>query len=123
MAEKWIRRKGSKASGFRYSAPDGKAVRKKETLERIDLLRIPPAWTDVHISVNPRAPIQVWGFDVRGRKQYRYHKRAVEKGELRKHYRVRQMAKELPAIRLRLNKDLDRGGYSRERICAGVVML
>jgi DNA topoisomerase I len=123
MAEKWIRRKGTKASGFRYAGPDGKPLRKKDALERIDLLRIPPAWTDVHISANPRAPIQVWGFDARGRKQYRYHKRAVEKGELRKHYRVRQMAKELPAIRLRLNRDLDRGGHSRERICAGVVML
>jgi DNA topoisomerase-1 len=65
----------------------------------------------------------VWGFDVRGRKQYRYHKRAVEKGELRKHYRVRQMAKELPRIRMQLIKDLKRGDYSRERVCAGVVML
>src|SRR4029079_364225 len=123
MAEKWIRRKGSKASGFRYSAPDGKAVRKKETLERIDLLRIPPAWTDVHISTNPRAPIQVRGFDARGRKQYRYHKRAVEKGELRKHYRVRRMATELPRLRRTLLKDLARGDYSRERVAAGILML
>jgi DNA topoisomerase-1 len=123
MAEKWILRKGTKASGFRYKGPDGQALRNKDALERIDLLRIPPAWTDVHISPNPRAPIQVWGFDVRGRKQYRYHKRAVEKGELRKHYRVRQMAKELPRLRVQLIKDLERGDHSRERICAGVVML
>lgn len=123
MPEKWIRRKGTKASGFRYSAPDGKAVRKKDVLERIDLLRIPPAWTDVHISVNPRAPIQVWGFDARGRKQYRYHKRAVEKGELRKHYRVRQMAKDLPRLRRKLIKDLARGDFSRERVAAGILML
>lgn len=123
MAEKWILRKGTKATGFRYTGPDGKALRNKAALERIDLLRIPPAWTDVHISANPRAPIQVWGFDVRGRKQYRYHKRAVEKGELRKHYRVRQMAKELPRLRVRLSKDLRRRDYSREQVCAGVVML
>ena len=123
MAEKWIRRKGSKAGGFRYSAPDGSAERKKETLERIDVLRIPPAWTDVHIAANPRAPIQVWGFDARGRKQYRYHHRAVEKGELRKHYRVRQMAKDLPRIRKQLWSDLKRKDFSRERICAGIVLL
>jgi DNA topoisomerase-1 len=123
MAEKWIRRKGTKASGFRYTAPDGKPVKKKEMLERIDLLRIPPAWTDVHISASPRAAIQVWGFDARGRKQYRYHKRAVEKGELRKHYRVRQMAKDLPRLRQRLIKDLARGDYSRERVAAGILML
>jgi len=123
MAENWIRRKGTKASGFRYSGPDGKPVRKKDILERIDLLRIPPAWTDVHIAANARAPIQVWGFDARKRKQYRYHRRAVEKGELRKHYRVRQMAKDLPRLRKRLMQDLARGGYSRERVAAGVLIL
>ena len=123
MAEKWIRRRGSKASGFRYTAPDGSPVRRKDALERIDLLRIPPAWTDVHIAASPRAAIQVWGFDARGRKQYRYHKRAVEKGELRKHYRVRQMAKDLPKLRKRLLRDVARGDLSRERVAAGVLML
>jgi DNA topoisomerase-1 len=123
MAEKWIRRKGTKASGFRYTGPDGKRVANKNVLDRIDLLRIPPAWTDVHISANPRAAIQVWGFDARGRKQYRYHRRAVEKGELRKHYRVRQMAKDLPRLRKRLLKDLARKDNSRERVAAGVLLL
>ena len=123
MAEKWIRRKGTKASGFRYSAADGARVSDTKTLERIDLLRIPPAWRDVHISANPRAAIQVWGFDARGRKQYRYHKRAVEKGELRKYYRVRQMAVELPRLRGKLFKDFERDDSSRERICAGIVLL
>jgi DNA topoisomerase-1 len=123
MAEKWIRRKGAKANGFRYTAPDARPVRDRATLERIDMLRIPPAWRDVHIAVSPRAPIQVWGFDARGRRQYRYHKRAVEKGELRKYYRVRQMAKDLPRIRRALWKDLARRDHSRERICAGIVLL
>lgn len=123
MAEKWIRRKGTKASGFTYTAPDGRPVRHKDMLERIDLLRIPPAWTDVHIAANSRAAIQVWGFDARGRKQYRYHKRAVEKGELRKHYRVRQMAKDLPKLRAKLFRDLRRGDFSRERVAAGVLVL
>lgn len=123
MAEKWIRRKGTKESGFRYSGPDGKAVRAKEVLERIDMLRIPPAWTDVHIAVNARAPIQVWGLDARGRKQYRYHRRAIEIGELRKLYRVRQMGRDLPRLRQRLMRDLNRPDSSRERVAAGVLLL
>ena len=123
MAEKWIHRKGVKEKGFRYSSPDGSPLSSKEVLARIDMLRIPPAWRDVHIDDNPRAPIQVWGFDARGRKQYKYHRRAVEKGELRKHYRVSQMAKDLPRIRQKLWNDLAEGDYSRERICAGVVLL
>src|SRR5688500_20150010 len=84
MARKWIVREGTKAKGFRYVGTNGERVTKASELERIDALRIPPAWRDVHISANPRAAIQVWGFDARGRKQYRYHQRAGEKGELRK---------------------------------------
>ncbi|HEX5577578.1 MAG TPA: hypothetical protein VFX40_04330 [Gemmatimonadaceae bacterium] len=123
MAEKWIRRKGTKERGFRYEGPDGKPVRNKAVRERIDLLRIPPAWADVHIAVSTRAAIQVWGFDARGRKQYRYHPRAVEKGELRKYYRVRQMAKELPQLRKRFFRDLALPDFPRDRVCAGIVLL
>src|SRR4026207_642118 len=106
MAEKWIVREGSKTKGFRYKTPSGSAIKKPAEPERFDSLRIPPAWKDVHISTNPRAAIQVWGFDARGRKQYKYHQRAVEKGELRKYYRVRQMARDLPALRARVRRDL-----------------
>src|SRR5688572_14554740 len=123
MAEKWIHRRGTKTSGFRYTGPDGKAVRDASVLERIDALRIPPAWKDVHVAANVRSPIQVWGLDARGRKQYRYHRRAVEKGELRKYYRVRQMAKELPKLRRKFLDDLSRRDYSRDRVCAGIVLL
>ncbi|MDO8502857.1 MAG: hypothetical protein Q7S20_13550 [Gemmatimonadaceae bacterium] len=123
MAEKWILRNGSKAGGFTYSAPDGRPVKSRKELERIDLLRIPPAWRDVHIAANPRAAIQVWGFDARGRKQYRYHARAVQKGELRKFYRVAQMGRDLPRLRRKFLKDLKRQDYSRERVCAGIVLI
>ena len=123
MKQKWIVREGSKTKGFRYVAPNGSAIRDAEQLERFDTLRIPPAWKDVHISTNPRAAIQVWGFDARGRKQYKYHQRAVEKGELRKYYRVRQMARDLPALRARIRRDLRKKGLSREKVCAGIVAL
>lgn len=123
MAQKWIVREGSKTKGFRYVGTRGEPVKKKTDLERIDALRIPPAWRDVHISPNPRSAIQVWGFDARGRKQYKYHQRAVEKGELRKYYRVRQMARDLPRLRARILRDFRKKGLSRERVCAGIVRL
>jgi DNA topoisomerase-1 len=123
MARKWIVREGSKNGGFRYVGPNSRAIGDKAQLERIDVLRIPPAWRDVHISTDPRAAIQVWGFDARGRKQYKYHQRAVEKGELRKYYRVRQMARDLPALRTRIMRDFRRKGLSKERVCAGIVRL
>lgn len=123
MARKWIVREGSKTTAFRYVGPTGRALGDNAQLERIDKLRIPPAWRDVHISTDPRAAIQVWGFDARGRKQYKYHQRAVEKGELRKYYRVRQMARDLPAIRTRVMRDFRRRGLSKGKVCAGIVRL
>jgi DNA topoisomerase-1 len=123
MPAKWILRKGTKKSGFRYVDAKGKAVTSREILERIDALRIPPAWREVHIAATPRSAIQVWGLDARGRKQYRYHARAVEKGQLRKHYRVRQMARDLPAIRKHVLRDFRARTYSREKVCAGIIRL
>src|SRR5947209_8871635 len=123
MAQKWIVREGSKAKGFRYKSPGGAVVTERALLERIDALRIPQAWRDVHVSTNPRAAIQVWGFDDRGRKQCESDPRAVEKGELRKYYRVRQMARDLPRLRGRINRDLRKKGLSKEKVCAGIVSL
>lgn len=122
MAQRWIRRLGAKRSGFRYVSPDGAPVRGVGA-ERIRRLGIPPAWTEVHIAMDTRAPIQAWGMDARGRKQYRYHARAVERGELRKHYRVRQMAHELPAIRRSLAADFRKREFSREQVASAVVKL
>ncbi len=123
MAKNWIVREGSKTKGFSYIGPGGRPVADKVVLDRIDKLRIPPAWRDVHVSTNPRAAIQVWGFDTRGRKQYKYHSRAVEKGELRKYYRVRQMARDLPTLRARIMRDFRKRGLSKEKVCAGIVRL
>jgi DNA topoisomerase-1 len=103
--------------------PTGRAITDRAQLERMDALRIPPAWRDVHVSTDPRAAIQVWGFDARGRKQYKYHARAVEKGELRKYYRVRQMARDLPALRARVQRDFRRQVLTKEKVCAGIVRL
>jgi DNA topoisomerase-1 len=101
----WIRRLGSKTSGFRYADAAGRPIRDRRALARINALRVPPAWRDVHIATSPRSAIQAWGFDARGRKQYRYNERAVERRELRKYHRVRQLAKELPRVRGTLHDD------------------
>src|SRR6266550_229371 len=95
----WIRRLGTKQSGFRYVDASDRAIRNRRELARIEALRVPPAWRDVHIAATSRSAIQAWGYDARGRRQYRYNDRAVERRELRKYHRVRQLAKSLPAIR------------------------
>jgi DNA topoisomerase I len=116
--ERWITRAGTVKSGFRYRTPTGRAVTDKRTLARIDVLRVPPAWRDVHIATDAGHAVQAWGFDARGRKQYRYHERAVEKRELRKYHRVRQLARELPRIRRTLRVQSHHRSLTCETVCA-----
>jgi DNA topoisomerase-1 len=123
MGTRWIVRHGGKTNGFRYTTEAGRAVRDPRILARIDALRIPPAWRDVHIAASPRALLQAWGIDARGRKQYRYHERAVEAREARKYYRVRRLARELPRIRGALYHDMTRAPDERDRVAAAVVRL
>lgn len=115
--QRWIERKGSRTSGFRYVL-DGRRVRDLRALTRIDSLRIPPAWRDVRIAVNSRSAVQAWGYDARGRKQYRYHAKAVESRELRKYHRVRYLAKALPMVRRMLTAESKRKELSCDTTCA-----
>jgi DNA topoisomerase-1 len=121
MALRWITRHGSKRSGFRYTDPDGRPVRDRRTLARIGILRVPPAWHNVHIAASPATAVQAWGIDAKGRKQYRYHTKAVEQGNRRKYYRVRSMARDLPRIRQALLHDFRRDDLSRQHVAAGAV--
>ena len=121
MAE-WIRREGSKTR-FRYVRADGRVVTDARSRERIRRLVIPPAWTDVHIAASASAEIQAWGLDAKRRKQYRYHLRAVERGQLRKYYRVRELAKDLPRIRERVRAHAAARAPSRRAVAAAVVRL
>lgn len=123
MADRWIIRRGTPKRGFTYVDNGGRAVRDRATIDRISKLRIPPAWRDVHIAASPSASVQAWGFDARGRRQYRYHERAVERGQLRKYHRVRRMGHDLPAIRRRVARDSTARDPSRETVAAAAVRL
>jgi DNA topoisomerase I len=118
----WILREGPK-SNFRYARSDGRPVRDARTLERIRMLAIPPGWHDVHVAASPRAAVQAWGLDAKSRKQYRYHARAVERGQLRKYYRVRELAKDLPELRRRIRRDAAVREPTRRAVAAAVVQL
>jgi len=123
VASDWIRRLGTARSGFRYRRASGEAVRDEATLARIQALRVPPAWTDVHVAASPHAAVQAWGIDAKGRKQYRYHDRSIERASLRKYYRVRQLARDLPRIRAAVDADFRGRELTKARVAAGVVRL
>jgi DNA topoisomerase-1 len=119
----WILRKGTSRSGFWYVTPAGRRIRDRSVLARITALRIPPAYRDVHIAKQSGATIQAFGYDARGRKQYRYHPRAVEKNAHRKFRRIAHLGSDLPAIRAHLATDLGHPGLTRRRVSAAVVRL
>ena len=123
MADRWITRRGTPRSGFSYVAADGRIVRDRSVIERIERLRIPPAWRDVRIAASASASIQAWGFDARGRRQYRYHERAVERGQLRKYHRVRRMGHELPRMRRQVARDISGRDLTRLTVAAAAVRL
>ncbi|MEO8880218.1 MAG: DNA topoisomerase IB [Gemmatimonadaceae bacterium] len=124
MSAQWITRHGGKRAGFRYENSKGRVITDAKQLERINALVLPPAWRDVHIAATTRTAIQAWGFDVKGRKQYRYHERAVAAREQRKYYRVRRLARDLPRIRESLYAEIAHGNVlTRDRVAAAVVRL
>src|SRR3954469_6241535 len=123
MDGRWILRRGTARSGFWYADESGRRVADRRQLERITALVIPPAWRDVHIAKSASSSVQAWGFDARGRKQYRYHERAVVKRDLRKYHRLRQLARTLPRIRRVLRRDAAARDLTRDAVAALVLRL
>jgi len=109
--------------GFKYIGVNGRVIRNKAEITRINKLAIPPAWTGVWICPDPRGHIQATGRDAKGRKQYRYHPEWRICRDETKYDRMIAFADALPKIRRRTNADLAKPGLSRERVLATVVQL
>jgi DNA topoisomerase I len=119
----WWRRIRSGRGRFRYERTGGGPLRSESALTRIERLRIPPAWTDVHISPEPARELQAWGYDQAGRKQYIYHAAHVARRDRRKWARVLEVARVLPELRAATNRHLRGRGLDREKVMATVVRL
>ena len=100
-----ISRKPGKRA-FRYYDGTGQRITDRGELDRIAALAIPPAYTDVLISVDPKSHLQATGRDARGRKQYRYHPEwSAERGKT-KFAQLPDFAARLPKIREKVDTDL-----------------
>lgn len=117
LRENGIRRLGSPKSGFRYKLANGRPLPAKER-ERIDALKLPPAWTDVLISPSATSKLQALGRDGAGRWQYRYHESFTKKREAEKYRRIISFAKSLPKLRRRVAADLRKPGLGRDKVMA-----
>lgn len=116
-------RREKKGGGFAYFRPDGKIIRDRATLGRLQHLAIPPAWTDVWICPFANGHLQATGRDARGRKQYLYHADWREARDANKFGRLREFGRALPAIRRQVSRDLRQPPLSRPAVLATVVRL
>ena len=111
-----------KGKGFTYIY-DQKPLKDKAELERIRKLAIPPAWTHVWICEKENGHIQATGFDVRNRKQYRYHPQWTVLRNETKFHRLYEFGKLLPSMRLKLEEDLAMKELCEAKVLAMVVSL
>jgi DNA topoisomerase I len=108
---------------FVYEGSDGKRITNERTLERIRMLAIPPAWTDVWICPSANGHLQVTARDAKGRKQYRYHPRYREIRDETKFDRMIDFSRMLPSVRSTVEGHLRLRGLPREKALATVVWL
>ncbi len=106
---------------FRYRDSRGALITDPAKLERIDALRIPPAWRDVWISPRPTAKLQATGLDSAGRRQYLYHPAFREQQEQAKYDRLIRFAERLPDLRKAMASHIAEEGFGCERVCAVAV--
>jgi DNA topoisomerase-1 len=99
------RRVGSRRH-FRYEDSKGRRITDPDKLERIESLRIPPAWRDVWISPRPGAKLQATGVDAAGRRQYLYHPAYRARQEQAKYDKLIRFAERLPDLRAAMAEHL-----------------
>ena len=81
-------------------------ISNKKTLNRIETLKIPPAYRNVIISNNPNSKIQAIGTDSKKRKQYLYNKKHTEKQKKLKFSDLVYFGKKIKRIRKDINKNI-----------------
>ena len=109
--------------GFSIRDAHGKVVKDAKVLDRIRMLAIPPAWTDVWICPQATGHIQATGRDVKGRKQYRYHNDWSTHRSGNKFDKMSAFAKAVPRLRERVEADLGKRGVTRDKVLATAVRL
>jgi DNA topoisomerase-1 len=116
------RRVGSRRR-FRYLDSRGRTIRDEAQIERVEALRIPPAWKDVWISSNARAKLQATGTDAAGRRQYLYHPEFRARQEQAKYDKLVRFAERLPEIRAAMGGHMELEPMDPDRVCAVAVRL
>ncbi|HKC14838.1 MAG TPA: DNA topoisomerase IB [Patescibacteria group bacterium] len=108
---------------FVYFDKEGKRITDQATIDRINKLVIPPAYTNVWICPSTNGYLQAVGYDDRKRKQYRYHPLWIKTSQKEKFTHMKHFAQDLPKIRSKVKYDMEKPGMPKEKVVATVVWL
>lgn len=117
-----IIRLGSPVRGFRYRLAKGGKLTRAD-LERIEALKIPPAWKEVAINAKANGKLQAVGKDAAGRWQYLYHESHTRAQEVKKFSRLVRFAEALPKVRRIVSRHLRQPDLGRERVMAAILRI
>jgi DNA topoisomerase-1 len=106
-----------------YFDENGERVTDRETIERLNSIGLPPAYTHAWFCKDSNGHLQATGIDARGRKQYRYHPQYRAREDKRKFAGLAEFGQVLPKLRARVDKDLGKKELSREKVIAAVIRL
>jgi len=81
----------------------------ERTIKKLNNLQIPPAWTDVVISANPKSKVIAIGRDTAGRWQYRYSASHIARTTREKFDRIKHFSRDITSIRKQIKYDINTG--------------
>jgi len=108
---------------WQYFDAAGERVTDREEIDRLNAIALPPAYRDAWFSPYANGHIQAFGYDEKGRKQYRYHKDFRSKRDSAKYALTREFGLALPKLRKRVAADLRKRTLSRDAVVAAVIRL
>ena len=102
---------------------NGEKIACKDEISRFKSLVIPPAWANVRITPLKNGHLQVVGYDVKERKQYRYHPSWNQIRNKTKFFKMEAFGKMLPKIREQVERDLKLPGMGKRKCLALILAL
>ena len=109
--------------GWGYFTPEGERIKDREEIDRLNKVGMPPAYERCWFCPDPNGHLQGFGFDARGRKQYRYHPEFRAQKDSQKYERLADFGRALPKLREKIEVDIQGKTPSRDTVVAAVVRL
>jgi DNA topoisomerase-1 len=108
---------------WQYFDETGERLTDRDTIDRLNGLALPPAYTDAWFCKDDNGHLQATGVDARGRKQYRYHANFRARRDKKKYTGTLEFGAALPKLRKKVEADLKKPPLCREAVLAAVVRL